>query len=276
MNSNNTLELGNDYSENSSQEGAASVDDFIRELEEKERDLHITAELEIEISESEFDDSNLPEFIVEDLKSNQPKSKEIEPELSPSTHLRLKNQIVELESAIQKFKTERTEILERSRRQAQDFENFKNRTERERHERLSVQMENLATKMLPVLDNLDRAMEFVGAMLPEKRAEIEQFVDGISLVHHQVDEVLATMGVRAIGSVGQTFDPHFHEAVAIAPSTDLPPNTVSEELLRGYQMGNRVIRHSMVKVTSPVSEKSEQQLESDGQAPAVENQTNPN
>jgi molecular chaperone GrpE len=263
MNSNKTLEIGNDYSENSSPEGTASVDDFIRELEEKERDLHITAELQIEISESDFDDSNLPEFIVEDLKSRQPKSKEIEPELSPSTHLRLRNQIVELESTIEKFKTERTEILERSRRQVQDFENFKNRTERERHERLSVQMENLARKMLPVLDNLDRAMEFAEVMSPEKRAEIEQFIDGILLVHHQVDDVLATMGIRFINAVGQEFDPHLHEAVAIEASDKPPPNTVSQELLRGYQMGNRVIRHSMVKVTSPVSEKSAQHLDHD-------------
>ena len=266
MNSNKALEIGNDYSENSDLSGGESVEDFIRELEEKERDLHITAEMRIEISDSDVDDSNLPEFIIEDLKAPHSGSKGIEPETSVHTQIKLKKQIAELESTIQKFKAERNDILERSRRQAQDFENFKNRTERERGERLTVQMENLAKQMLPVLDNLDRAMEFVQAMTPQKLAEIEQFVDGISLVHHQIDDVLATMGVRAIVSKGQGFDPHFHEAVAIEASSELPPNTISEELLRGYQMGSRVIRHSMVKVTSLA-----QNFDRDDQL-AVENQ----
>jgi molecular chaperone GrpE len=114
-------------------------------------------------------------------------------------------------------------------------------------------------------------MEFAEAMSPEKRAEIEPFIDGISLVHHQVSDVLSTMGVKAISAVGHEFDPHTHEAVAIELSANVPPNTVSEELLRGYQMGNRVIRHSMVKVTSPAQERPAQDLDHDDQSPAVEN-----
>lgn len=251
MNSDNALEIGNDYPDGSGLDAGASVEDFIRELEEKERDLHITAELRIEVSESDFDDSNLPEFIIEELKPAAPKPKEPEPELPISSQMRFRNQIEELESTINKFKTERAEILERSRRQAEDFENFKNRTERERNERLSVQMENLAIKMLPVLDNLDRAMESVAAMPPNQRAEIEHFLDGISLVHRQINDVLEMMGVQPILCIGQGFDPSFHEAVAIEPSASLPPNTVSAEMIRGYLMGSRVVRHAMVKVTGP-------------------------
>ena len=251
MNSRSTFKVENDYSENSDLGASASVDDFIRELEEKEKDLHITAELEIEVSESEIDDSNLPEFIVEDLKKNAPKLKEPQPQLTVSEQTRYKNEIAELEGAISKFKAERIEILDRARRQADDFVNFRNRTERERHERLSVQMENLAIKMLPVLDNLDRAVEFAMAIPPEKRAEIDQFFDGIALVHRQVTDVLEMMGAQPINAVGQAFDPHLHEAVATEANTALPPNTVTAELLRGFRMGSRVIRHSMVKVTSP-------------------------
>jgi hypothetical protein len=60
------------------------------------------------------------------------------------------------------------------------------------------------------------------------------------------------MGIQPIATVGETFDPHFHEAVATEESNEFDPNTVSAELLRGYRIGNRVIRHSMVKVaTSP-------------------------
>ena len=252
MNSNNTLEIGNDCSESPEIDAHASVDEFIRELEEKERDLHITAELEIEVSESEIDDSNLPEFIVEELKtSKKPEPDSAEKQSSPAAAERLRREIAQLEGVVSKFKTERQELLDYTKRQTKDFENFKSRTERERNERLSVQMENLATKMLPVLDNLNSALDFAMAMSSDKRAEIEPFVDGISLVHRQVDDVLATMGLMPIIAVGSEFDPRLHEAVAIEPAKGVPPNTVSEELRRGYRMGNRVIRHSMVKVTAP-------------------------
>ena len=253
MNQNETLETANDHSETSG--SSATVDDFIRELEHLEQDLHITSELRIEISESEFDDKNIPDFVLEEVKPKGQNPTTAKHPVADATQEKLRREIVQLESVISKFKTERKEIVEHSQRQARDFENFKNRTERERNERLSIQMENLAAKMLPVLDNLNRAMDFAETMTPEKRAGIEPFIDGISLVHQQVDEVLSTMGVRPISAVGQEFDPHFHEAVAIETSNAVAPNTVSQEMLKGYQMGNRVLRHSMVKVTAPVVEK---------------------
>jgi molecular chaperone GrpE len=256
MKQNNTLEVGEDYTENSEMGSGASVEDFIRELEEKERDLHITAELEIEVSESDIDDSNLPDFVAEEPQPDDKPPNKLETHVNVAAHDKLKREISDLETIIARFKAEREEILERHRRQSEDFENFRNRTERERNDRLSIQMKNLATKMLPVLDNLNRAMDFALAMSPEKRAEIEQFVDGIALVHRQVDDVLATMGVKTIKAVGEAFDPRYHEAVATENSSDLPPNTVSEEMLRGYQMGSLVIRHSMVKVTAPDEEQT--------------------
>lgn len=248
MKTNETLETAND---NSRDPESSSVEDFIRELEHLEQDLHITAELKIEVSESEFDDSNLPEFIIKDLKEPQPKAFDlpITAAASPASD-RLKREVSELESVIEKFKAERKEILEFSQRQTKDFENFKRRTERERNDRLSVQMENLAVQMLPVLDNLDRAVDFAARLPDEKKAGIEPFIDGILLVHRQVHDVLATMGVQRIVAIGHEFDPHFHEAVALDHSSSHEPNTVIDELLRGYQMGTRVIRHSMVKVSA--------------------------
>lgn len=252
MKLNETLETANHQSENSGFDPNASVEDFIRELEEKEKDLHITAELQIEVSESEIDDSNLPEFIIEDLNSSHPISQEMEPHVTTAaTQTRLKSEIAELENTISKFKAERSEILERSRRQAEDFENFRKRTDRERHERLSAQMENLAKQMLPVLDNLNRVLDFAMSMTDEMRNANGPFFDGIVMVNQQVHEVMAGMGVQPIKSVREEFDPRLHEAVAIDFDASLPPNTVSQEMLRGYRIGNRVIRHSMVKVTPP-------------------------
>ena len=245
-----TLETANENPDNV--DASAAVDDFIRELEHLEQDLNITAELKIEVSESDFDDSNLPDFIVEDLNNGRPSANEKQIEAAPSAQaqMRLKGEIADLEKIIGKFKTERHEILERSRRQAEDFENFRRRTDRERHDRLSVQMENLAKQMLPILDNLGRAVDFAMAMTAEERGEIEPFFDGIMLVNQQLHDVMAEMGVKPIVAVGREFDPHLHEAVAIEQNNALPANTVSEEMLRGYQMGSRVIRHSMVKVNA--------------------------
>ena len=252
MNQNNALETANDHSDKSL--SSSSVDEFIRELEHMEQDLHITSELQIEVSEPEFDDKNIPDFVLEEIKPAKPDQKPSSEPSSPAAMEKLRREIAQLESVVSKFKVERNEILERSQRQAQDFENFRNRTERERNDRLSIQMENLAASMLPVLDNLDRAIEFAQEMPADKRVGIEPFIDGISLVHHQVNDVLATMGVMPIVALGEQFDPHFHEAVSIEASATHPANTVSEELLKGYQMGSRVLRHSIVKVTASASD----------------------
>jgi molecular chaperone GrpE (heat shock protein) len=269
MNTNDTLETAHDHTH---EPEPSSVDDFIRELEHMEHDLHITAELKIEVSESEFDDSNLPEFIVSDLKDSRPEPTNPKTARTSHTSERLKREVSELEGLIEKFKAERKEILEFSQRQSQDFENFKRRTERERHERLSVQMENLAGQMLPVLDNLDRAVDFAASMSAEKRSDIEPFIDGIMLVHRQVHDVLATMGVQPIIAVGREFDPNYHEAVALDDSGSHDPNTVIDELLRGYQMGTRVIRHSMVKVAAASEHRVDTPVEPVGHAQNLPNE----
>ncbi len=72
------------------------------------------------------------------------------------------------------------------------------------------------------------------------------------LVSQQLNEILAEMGVQPIASVGESFDPHFHEAVATEETEKVSPHTIIEELLRGYRIGEKVIRPSMVKVASAV------------------------
>ena len=231
-----------------------SVDDFIKQLEAKEKDLHITADTTIiEIAEG-FDDGELPEYLKKDLKletlsplvaAAAAAKKPAEPK--PAT-ARLENEIADLKEKIALMKADRDELFEASLRRAKDFENFRTRTERERKDTFQTQVGNLATQMLPALDNLNRAIDFALAMPAEQRDEIQQFVDGIVLVNQQVNEVLAEMGILPIATVGQEFDPYFHEAVATEESLDVEPNTISAELLRGYRIGDRVIRHSMVRV----------------------------
>ena len=70
------------------------------------------------------------------------------------------------------------------------------------------------------------------------------------LVNQQLNEVLAEMGVQPISSVGEHFDPHFHEAVAMEETEEFPPNTITAEFLRGYRIGDKIVRASMVKVSA--------------------------
>lgn len=258
MDPNQEIEDIGNIADDAEDNDSVSVDDFIKQLEAREKDLHITADTTIiEIAES-FGGDELPEFLTSDskTKSIEPAAADSAPAKSKPSKAdtaKLEREIAGLKETISQIQSERDELVKASLRRAKDFESYKTRTERERFETFQNQVGNLATQLLPVLDNLDRAVDFGLAMPDDRRNDIQQFLDGVVLVNQQVNEVLAEMGVQPIATVGEVFDPHFHEAVATEDSTDFEPNTVSAELLRGYRIGERVIRHSMVKVAKAPS-----------------------
>ena len=266
MNPNQETENSEYFFELSDEEAideSGSVDDFIKELEAKEKDLHITADTTfIEIA-GDFEDLEPPDFLKPDLTDNGRMT--VAPAVAETVRAdrialaKLEREIVQLKNKISTMKTERTELLEKSLRRSRDFDAYKGRTERERGDTFQKQLSNLATQMLPALDNLDRALKFASDLPAEQRKQFVQFFDGIILVNQQVNEVLAGMGIMPIATVGEPFDPHFHEAVAIEETGDFPPNTVSGELLRGFRIGDMVIRHSMVRVSQALQEKEEPQ-----------------
>lgn len=269
MNPNNETENIEDLSDRSVIDESAKVDDFIKELEAKEKDLHITADTTfIEIAE-DLDDDEFPEYLsVEHPPTGQDNISPVVTlfsEQDRNPNFQLEKEITELKSKVAVLEAERSEMFTNSQRRAKDFESFKSRTARERGETFQNQLSNLAIKMLPALDNLDRAMKFASELPETKRNKLLQYFDGIALVNQQVKEVLADMGILPIDTVGSIFDPHFHEAVAIEESSDLPPNMIFEELIRGYRIGEKVIRHSMVKVSKylPVNEASKAAVSDD-------------
>jgi molecular chaperone GrpE len=254
MNSNHNLDNKNDFSNEIEISESVSVDDFIRQLEAKEKDLHISSDLVIEVEDSEFSEHEIDEILEATLPSRPAKtvvSQKSKPDAATDKMvLELKMEVSLLQEMIAKMEVERAEASESARRRQKDFENYKKRIERERGETFANQISNLATQMLPVLDNLNRALDFAGEGTSEKAQEFQQFFHGIALVNQQVNEVLAGMGIVPIPAIGEPFDPHIHEAVAIEESSVYPPQTVSAELLRGYRLGDRVIRASMVKVAA--------------------------
>lgn len=252
MDPNHEIENFNELSDEIDAGETTSVDDFIKELEAKEKDLHITADTSIiEIAQSFDDVDDMPEFMREAMAANR--RNDIEPSLAPSFPENSSKDheatVSRLREKIEKMEADRDEMFKSSQRRARDFETFKTRAERERNETFQSQVGNLATQMLPALDNLNRALDFASTTVGEKSEVFKQFFDGIELVNQQVNEVFSRMGVTLIPTIGEVFDPHLHEAVATEINNSVPPNTISEQLLRGYRMGEKIIRHSLVKVS---------------------------
>ncbi|MBE7515726.1 MAG: nucleotide exchange factor GrpE [Chloracidobacterium sp.] len=228
----------------------SSVEDFIRELEAKERDLHITSDLSIEIADADEDHETVPDFVMEEIGSPAVANAQAAA-ASKVSNFELENEIAALKLKVFELRNERNEIQEKSDRRLKDFENFKYRVDRERRGAFIDQIANLGVQMLPVLDNLNRALDVSPAELAGRTPEFKHLFDGLVLVNQQMNEVFAGMGVISIPAMGERFDPNFHEAVAMEERDDLEPNIIIDEMLRGYRIGNRVIRHSMVRVSAP-------------------------
>ena len=129
-------------------------------------------------------------------------------------------------------------------RNAAEFDNFKKRTAKERDELYSMGVCAAVEKLLPVKDNLERALTTIDG------AEAGTIADGVKMIDKQFCDVLADIGVEVIPSVGEAFDPEKHDAVMHDDNEELGENTVSEEFMKGYMYKNKVIRHSMVKVSN--------------------------
>jgi molecular chaperone GrpE len=216
-------------------DGVPTLEDFMRELEEREQKLENSA------------------FSVdEDKHATRKVSKAVQSAQNESPVRQHPNEVFEkLNLRVTELEKDKEEFISTMRRRQVDFDSYKKRIEREKSEAFQVLASNVARQILPVLDNLDRALQAANSQnSSQKSAEFENFVAGILLVNDQIFEVLAEMGVESIPTIGTQFDPHFHEAVAIEPSSEVAPQTVISELLRGYKIGSKVIRASMVKVSS--------------------------
>lgn len=240
---------------------SVSVDDFIKQLEEKEKDLHITVETSIIEIEASFDDHDEPAFLVKPSKTADDQAAPRRVAEAPSS--RMEEHVAELKATIAKMETDRDEMFKNSQRRTRDFEAFKSRAERERKDTFQNQIGNVAMLMLPALDNLHRALESAEHVPDEKSDTFQQFYEGIALVSEQINEILQKMGIRPIRTVGEEFDPHVHEAVATEETEEYSANTVCGEVLRGYIAGERVIRHSLVRVAKS------SQTSTDGQEPST-------
>jgi molecular chaperone GrpE len=215
-----------------------TLDEFFRELEERERSLSLvesnSVEIEVESYKAEDNTSLLVTTPSEEATYKIPQ-KSIEKSTDPSLEISLQRAMLERER----------EELDRWQK---EIENYRKRIEQERIETMGNLMIDLARRLLPLVDNLERAIESAKRNPVLRSVECKSFLDGIILVSQQLYEILAEMGVEPIPTLGMPFDPSLHEAVDVEKNSSAPQNTIVAELLRGYRLGNKIIRHSLVKV----------------------------
>jgi molecular chaperone GrpE len=155
--------------------------------------------------------------------------------------------VADLERQITGLKAQLEDRTSQSMRIAADFENYRKRTSKEKEDLESQIKGNTIIELLPVVDNFERARSQIK---PQTEAEMT-IHKSYQSVYKQLVECLKRMGVSAMRAEGQEFDPQLHEAVMREPTHDHPEGVVIEEFVRGYQLGDRVLRHAMVKVAAP-------------------------
>ena len=145
----------------------------------------------------------------------------------------------------QTLETQKADIQEkddRLKRLMAEFDNFKKRSAKEREGLYNSLIADIAMSFLPVIDNLEKAVSV--------KTEVDNYKIGVELVLKQFKDVLATNGVKEIEAVGKTFDPELHEAVSSVDDPELGTQVIKEEYRKGYIIGNKVIRHSLVVVAN--------------------------
>jgi len=147
------------------------------------------------------------------------------------------------------LQAERDELFDRLQRLAAEFDNFRKRAAREQGEVVARANERLVKELLPVLDDLGRALE---AAAEHEEGKLEE---GVRLVHRSLGSLLEREGLAEIETDGK-FDPHVHEALLAQPS-ELQEGSILEVIQKGYRLGQRVLRPARVVVSAPPAEETE-------------------
>jgi len=141
---------------------------------------------------------------------------------------------------LEELRRERDTLQDRLLRTAAEFDNYRKRMDRERRELAEYTAGEAIKDILPIIDNLERALQASAQDAPLRK--------GVELIHKQMLEMLRRRGVTPIAALGADFDPNVHEAVTHEESTQHREGEVMEELQRGYKVGDRLLRPAMVKV----------------------------
>lgn len=146
-----------------------------------------------------------------------------------------------LREQMEQLRAERDTLVDRLARLQAEFENARKRETRERADYRAFAVADAVEQFLPVLDNFRLALGSTGS--------VEQMRTGVELIAKQMEDVLRSLNVTAVETVGQPFDPRVHEALDSVERTDLPDHQVIEEVRRGYRIKDRLLRPALVRIS---------------------------
>ncbi len=163
-------------------------------------------------------------------------------EIKQEENINKADEIIELKKQIESQKVQLEETEDRLKRVAAEFDNYKKRNIKERDGMYNSLVSDIVSNFLPVIDNLEKAVT--------AETKDEEYKRGIELVLKQFKDVLNSRGVIEIETIGKTFDPELHEAVSSIQDDTKGEKEIVQEYRKGYKIGDRVIRHSMVVVAN--------------------------
>lgn len=201
-------------------------------LKDKQKSMNINSEeetMETMNANQEYTDSDAVEDVNESTTVNQ------------------EEQAVDMKdnSELSKLQAELEEQQQRVLRTQADFDNFRRRTQKEKEDLAKYASSLLITELLPVIDNFERALS-TGTDNPE----VSSYAKGVEMIFRQLEGVLKAEGLEEMNSVGQPFNPEFHQAIMQVESDEYEEGIVVEEVQKGYKLKDRVLRPAMVKVSS--------------------------
>jgi molecular chaperone GrpE len=162
----------------------------------------------------------------------------------------------ELESLVEKA-SKADEYYDKLLRVSADYDNYRKRMARERQDIVKFANESLITRLLPVLDNFEAALNIANS---NNNTSVESLKTGVMMIYNQLKNILAEVGLEEINAVNKPFDPLIHEAVSEQETTDVPPGHVVAQIRKGYKLNSRLIRPATVIVAKEPHKSDEEKI----------------
>lgn len=191
--------------------------------------------------EENNNENNIDEQIEKDIEDSLG-GESVENNNEAAEEIKIQNMKNEVAEELEKTKEELNDINDKYLRLNADFENFKRRNADERTSLYNTIKTEVIVNILPVIDNLEKAAA--------AESKDEEYKKGVELVYKQFKEVLEVNGLKEIETVGKTFNPLYHEAVSSIQDPKYGPKEIVQEYRKGYMIGDKVVRHSLVIVAN--------------------------
>ena len=161
--------------------------------------------------------------------------------------------VTKLKGDLERAKKDAKDNFDNYLRALAELDNYRKRMEKEFESFKVYANEQLLSDFVTIVDNFDRAL-----VAGEINCEFQNFYKGVSMIYRYLKEVLERWGLKEFSGRGEVFNPERHEAVSVVETNEVPPDTVVDEISKGYMLGEKILKPAQVTVAKPVSEKKEE------------------